>query len=251
MPTTEFVDVTSENVERTGFFCMMSKKKSEGYQRKLAWLRNRFDEGMRIKMLPLPLRGYIEYLPGESAWRAVNANGYMFIHCLWVVGKTRKQGYARQLLNSCIEDAQSSGMKGVAMLTSEKVWLIGKKLFLSEGFEIAETADPAFSLVVKKFGKHESPSLAGDWEKKAAACGRGLTVFYSDQCPYIPDAVANALDAAKEAGVRSNAVHLESRQQIMDVVPSPYGIYSMVLNGKMLAYHYLLKKDLMPLLESA
>lgn len=75
------INVNSENVEKTGFFCYMSKRKAEGYQRKLSWLKDRFAEGMRIKMLELPQRGFIEYIPGEYAWRAVNAEDYMFIHC--------------------------------------------------------------------------------------------------------------------------------------------------------------------------
>jgi hypothetical protein len=74
----EMIDVGAENVDKTGFFCFMSKKKSEGYQRKLAWLKDRFAEGMRIKMLALPERGFIEYIPGEHAWRAVHADGYLW-----------------------------------------------------------------------------------------------------------------------------------------------------------------------------
>lgn len=36
-----FIDVTANNVDETGFFCLMSRRKSEGYQRKLRWLRER------------------------------------------------------------------------------------------------------------------------------------------------------------------------------------------------------------------
>jgi hypothetical protein len=32
---------------------------------------------------------FIEYIPGEQAWRAVHADGYLLIHCLWVVGKSK------------------------------------------------------------------------------------------------------------------------------------------------------------------
>ena len=78
------IDVHAENVEQTSLFCMMSKKRSEGYQKKLAWLRARFDEGLRIRLLDLKEggRGFIEYIPGEYAWRPVFAEGFMFIHCL-------------------------------------------------------------------------------------------------------------------------------------------------------------------------
>jgi hypothetical protein len=92
-PFSEIITVTAQNIETTGFFCYMSKKKSEGYGRKLKWLKDRFNEGMRIKLLKLPERGFIEYIPGEHAWRAVHADGYLFIHCLWVVGKSKGKGF--------------------------------------------------------------------------------------------------------------------------------------------------------------
>lgn len=114
------IDVTPDNVEETGFFCLMSRRKSDGYQRKLRWLEARFDEGLRIKMLDLSKggRGFIEYIPGEYAWRPVEASGYLFIHCLWVVGKSKGNGYAKQLLRECIADAKRCGAQGVAMVTS-------------------------------------------------------------------------------------------------------------------------------------
>jgi hypothetical protein len=45
----KIIDVTADNVEERGFFCLMSRRKSTGYQRKLKWLRARFDEGLQIK----------------------------------------------------------------------------------------------------------------------------------------------------------------------------------------------------------
>jgi hypothetical protein len=113
----KIIDVNESNVDDLGFFCYMSKRKSAGYMRKLEWLKERFSEGMSVKLLELPDRGFIEYLPGEYAWRAVDAKGYMFIHCLWVVGKSKGKGYASALLDECIRDAEAAKLKGVAMLT--------------------------------------------------------------------------------------------------------------------------------------
>jgi len=114
----QLIEVNEGNVTETGFYCYMSKKNTEGYRRKLNWLKTRFAEGLKIKMLKLPERGFIEYIPGEYAWRPVDAKGYMFIHCLWVVGRSKGKGLATVLLNECIKDAQKEGMKGVAMITS-------------------------------------------------------------------------------------------------------------------------------------
>ena len=86
----EIVTVDATNVDEYGFFCYKSKPKSAGYRQKLGWLRERFAEGMRIQILYEGKRsvGFVEYMPGEAAWRAVDAAGYMLIHCIWVVGRT-------------------------------------------------------------------------------------------------------------------------------------------------------------------
>ncbi len=105
--------------------------------------------------------------------------------------------------------------------------------------------------MVKKFGKHPSPSFAGDWETKAEAFGNGLTVIRSDQCPYIVDATNTAVATAAKVGVKSQIVELRSRDDIMRLSPSAYGVFGLVLNGKLLSYHYQLEKELIPLLNQA
>lgn len=239
----KIVDVNTDNVEKTGFFCFMSKRKTEGFQRKLNWLKARFAEGMRIKMLELPERGFIEFIPGEYAWRAVNASGFMFIHCLWVVGKSKGKGYAGILLNECIHEAKQAKMKGVAMVTSEKVWLIGKKLLIKHDFESVEQVGP-FNLMVLKFDNSPAPTFTGNFEQKASRYGEGLMVISSAQCPYIPDATSLIFNFAKDRKIPVQAIELTSCQDVRDRAPSPYGVFNIVYNGQLLAYHYLLPKDL-------
>ncbi|MBC8186412.1 GNAT family N-acetyltransferase [candidate division KSB1 bacterium] len=246
----KIIDVNADNVEGSGFFCYMSKPKSEGYAKKLNWLKDRFVEGMRIKMFELPERGFIEYIPDEYAWRAVNAKGYMFIHCLWIVGKSKKKGLAGVLLDECISDAQAAGLNGVAMVTSERVWLMGKKLLVKHGFESVEEQKP-FNLMVKKFNDSPSPSFCQNWEQKASKYSDGLTVIYSAQCPYIVDATNTVLEFVKERGIKSRVVELKSCLDVRDLVPSPYGVFSIVYNGKLLSYHYLLPKDLVKMLDKS
>lgn len=244
----EMISVTAQNIESTGFFCYMSKKKCEGYQRKFNWLKDRFSEGMQLKMLKLPERGFIEYIPGECAWRPVHADGYLFIQCLWVVGRSKGKGFAGTLLNACIADAKRLKMKGVAMVTSEKVWMPRRSILDKHGFECVDTAPPAFSLMVKKFGRHRSPSFAGNWEEKAQPFGIGLTVVRADQCPYVVDATLAAEAAAEKAGVKIRVVEMKNRDDMLRLSPSAYGVFSLVLNGRLLSYHYQLEKDLLRLL---
>ena len=241
----DLIEVDALNVEKAGFFCYMSKPKSEGYQRKLHWLKARFAEGMRIKMLRLPERGFIEYIPGEYAWRPVDARGYMFIHCLWIVGRSKKKGYASLLLNECIADAQKAGMQGVAMVTSQGNWLVDKKPLLKQGFEVIDKAPPSFELFRLKFSDAPSPAFTSGWQEKMDRLGTGLTVFRTDQCPYIENAVTAALEAAQEADIPSQVIELESNQEVRDRAPCAYGVFSIVVNGQLLSYFGLGKADLL------
>jgi len=245
----EIIEVTADNVDELGYFCRMSKMQTEGNQRKLKWLKARFAEGLRLKMLKLPARGYIEHLPAEYAWRPVNAPDYMFIHCLWVVGRSKGQGYGALLLEECLSDAKQAGMAGVAMVTTEGNWLPRKKLLLKHGFAPVDDSPPAFELMAKTFGKALSPRFTGDWAKKQKRFGQGFTVIRTDQCPYIEDATQYFADTAKELGIGCKVVELTSSKVVRERAPSAYGVFNVVYNGKLFTYHHLMKKDIVKRLE--
>jgi L-amino acid N-acyltransferase YncA len=233
------IDVGRSNVDQTGFFCYMSKRRSEGFLRKMAWVKARFDEGMRIKMLEPPERGFIEYIPGEYAWRALNAPGHMVIHCLWVVGRSKGKGLGGLLLEACIADARKAGMCGTAMVASPGNWLAGRRIFEKHGFKAVSTAPPSFVLMVKRLGPGPAPSFPRDWEARAAHFGDGLTVVTSGQCPYHPAAVENLLAAAAKGRIKARAVELRTAREVQALSPTPYGAFSIVLDGKLIGYHYL------------
>jgi ribosomal protein S18 acetylase RimI-like enzyme len=187
--------------------------------------------------------GFIEYIPGEYAWRAVNAPGYLVIHCLWVVGKGKGKGYGAHLLKICLDDARAQGKHGVVMVASDGVWMAKKDLFLKNGFEEVEQAPPSFRLLVYRFDDAPLPTFPSDWEARQARFGEGLTVVRAPQCPYIEDAVNIALEYAAEKNIAARVVTFNSAADLQANSPSPYGVFGLVLNGKLLAYHYLLPKD--------
>ena len=49
---------------------------------------------------------FIEYIPAENAWVPIDADGYIYINCLWVSGSMKGHGYSNDLLNECIRDAK-------------------------------------------------------------------------------------------------------------------------------------------------
>jgi GNAT superfamily N-acetyltransferase len=238
--------VNAENVDQHGFFCYMSKRKAPGYTQKREWLSARFAEGLKIHMVhEIGGRtvGFIEYIPGEFAWRAVHAPGYLVIHCLWVVGKGKGKGYGARLIRICLDEARSQGKHGVVMVTSDGVWLANKDIFLKHGFVEVSQAPPSFSLLVQRFDNAPLPAFPGDWEARQARFSAGLTVIRTPQCPYIEDATRIALELAAKKGLPFQVVTFQSAQELQDNSPSPYGVFGIVLDGQLLSYHYLQGKD--------
>ena len=245
--TFEIITVDADNMAQHGFFCYMSKRKAPGYIQKREWLAARFAEGLKLNMVhEIGGRtvGFIEYIPGESAWRALHAPGYLAIHCLWVVGKGKGKGYGSRLLQTCLDDARAQNKDGVVMVASDGVWLAKRDIFLKHGFEEIAQAPPSFRLLAYRFGNAGPlPSFPADWEARQARFGAGLTVVRTPQCPYIEDATNLALEFAAGKGIPARVVTFRSAQELQENSPSPYGVFGIVLDGRLLAYHYLQRKD--------
>ena len=235
----EIIDTNADNICDYGF-CGIKNIKQEGYKRKTDWLKKRFSEGMRFKILHSAKEGFvgmIEYIPGRYAWRAVEAKGYMVIHCLFVLYKKYQgKGYGSQLIEECIKDAKREKMNGVAAVTRKGPWLAKKELFLKNGFELVGKAPPDFELLVKKFKKSApSPKFGGDWRERLGKYSKGLTIIRSDQCPYLEKWVGEISETAQgKFGLKAKIVELKTCKDAQNA-PSAYGTFSIVYNGKLIA----------------
>jgi len=241
----QIITMTESDLGKSQMFCGHSPSYRHGYNAKIEWLRRRLREGMRYTLLRVNGRnaGMIEYVPGENAWRGVEANGYLFIHCFWVIGQNRGHGYGRQLLQACLEDAR--GTHGVAVAVSKTHWLPTPKLFLKNGFELADQAAPSFDLLVKRFSP-EAPLPR--FKRPVQKAPPGLTLYHSDQCPYtqnVPDIVAKV---GEQLNIPVNIVYLDSAETAQES-PCPYGTLALFYNGELLTYHPAGTKKILELLE--
>jgi hypothetical protein len=98
----KLITLGEPDLGKVQMLCGHSPTYRAGYDAKIKWLRKRLNEGMRYTLLTVKGRnaGMIEYTPGEYAWRGVEADGFMFIHCFWVVGRNRGHGYGGQAQDS-------------------------------------------------------------------------------------------------------------------------------------------------------
>lgn len=254
MNSIEITDVNAANVDRLGFFCAMSKPQSEGYQRKLRWLKQRFAEGLKLKIITRGGRGFIEYIPGEYAWRGISAEHYMVIHCMWVVGRAKHRGCGKALLAECVHDAKVSGMAGVVAVSARgQLGLPPTSYFLKQGFAVVDTAPPGLDLVALRLHKASAPEFLRDWERKLQRFGQGLSVVCSPQCPYSESYISDICSVAQKCGIPAKVFRLETLHQLKEQSPSPYGSAAVVANGQVRVhlYHHMSQQRLRKLTAAA
>jgi L-amino acid N-acyltransferase YncA len=241
-PRHKIIDVKDENLDKFDLFCQKSHTKDNGYKKKKKWFMKRYKEGLRIKLLMIDegtrgfrSRGFIEYMPGEKSWRGVDAKGWFVIHCIWVVGKNKKFGLGSKLLRTCIADAK--GRDGVVVVTSRKNWLPDERLFIKHGFEkVDERASfKLYALRLKSAVKN--PRFYPISEKKKKSYGRGLTVFVSDQCPYIHNSMIGIQRLAEQAKIPLRIQHIENHDELKKHCVHPYGVFCVLLDGNVISYY--------------
>lgn len=224
--------------------CGIKNTSHPGRCEKRHWLKANLKFGLRAKTLVEPSGeacGYIEYLPGEHAWRGVDAAGYMFIHCLWNHSKRhQRQGWGSAMIEECLSDAKACGMKGVAVVSRSGPWLADRRLFLANGFDVVDTAPPDYELLIRKFdATAANPVFKSGWDEKVARYSRGLTIIRSSQCPYIAKFTAEIAETAKqEYGIKPKVVNLKSWRDAQNA-PTPYAVFALIYNGRLVADHQI------------
>ena len=239
----EFVKLTRENIEREHICCAISSNKDIQVMSKKNWLKERLDEGLVFLKGDVRGKCFIEYLPAEYAWTPIEAEGCMYIDCLWVSGKFKGHGYSNMLLERCIEDSREKGRTGLVILSSKK-----KRGFLSEpgymkykGFETVDTAQPYFELMYLPFdGSADKPRF----RNTALSCAnlpKGYVIYYTDQCPFTAKYVPLLENMAKARGAVFKAVHIKSREEARNA-PTPFPTFSLFYDGQFLTHEILSEK---------
>ena len=240
MHNNTLVKVGPKNLAECGIGCIRNRN-HPGYMRKVDWLRKRFAEGLRILLFRdetgKPL-AFLEYVPGEFAWRPVDAQGWIFIHCLWVISAgQRHAGLGTKLIRACVEEAERHGRVGVAAMVSNGMWMAGEEIFLNNGFTKISERD-RFGLVIYPLRKGAEPQFR-DVDKSASKYP-GLHIVYSDQCPMLSKSVNDVSEMAAQHGLKLQVTALKNAREAQNA-PSYYGTFSLLWNGRLLSDHYVSK----------
>jgi N-acetylglutamate synthase-like GNAT family acetyltransferase len=243
MSNVRIVTLTPENISDYGLCGYKDVKKHVELKRKIEWYAKYRLKGLTIKAAIAEdesYQGMIEYIPGEYAHRPVRAEGYMFIHCLFVGFKKEFKGHGigTRMIKGCVQDAKDKGMKGVAIVTRKGSFMAKKDIFEKLDFEVADKAKPDFQLMVLKFDKEsENPrfkDLEGNLEKYK---DKELVVMRSVQCPYTEKNVNAIVKSAEdEFGLDVELIDLETHEAVQDS-PCAFGVFCIIHNGEIVSYH--------------
>jgi hypothetical protein len=237
------INLTPDNIAEYGVCGYKDVKKHLELRKKIEWFNEHYPKGLRIKVILSNKGGYqgmLEYIPGKYAHRPVDAEGYMFIHCIFVGFKNefKGKGYASLLIDECVKEARIEKMFGAAVVTRKGPFMVNKEIFLKKGFRVADSAKPDFELLVKKFDdESENPTFKSNMIKNLKKYGKGLYVIRSPQCPYTEKNVNAILESAKNKF--NLKPHLIDLAEAKDVQCSPcaFGTFCIIYNEEIISYH--------------
>lgn len=229
----EYIRVTKDNLEKEHICCAISNNKAVQVSSKKAWLADRFDEG--IVFLKSVERGkcFIEYIPAENAWVPIDADGYMYIDCLWVSGSLKGHGYSNDLLQECISDSKEKGKKGLCILCAakKKPFLADPKFLKYKGFEVCDEADNGIQLWYLSFEKGAGVPQFRECAKHPHIDDAGYVLYYTHQCPFNAKYVPIIEETAKKNGVAFKAIQIMSREDAQNA-PTPITTYALFHDGE-------------------
>lgn len=244
----KYIRITKENIDNEHICCAMSNKQSLA---KKEWLKRRFDEGLVFYRSEERGKCFIEYIPAENAWVPIEADGYIYINCLWVAGSLKGHGYSNDLLNECIKDAESQDKKGVCILSAEgrkREFLSDPKYMAHKGFSVADVSDCGINLMYLPLIPNAASPKFKECAKHPKVEESGFVLYYTDQCPFTYYWVPRVEEAAKEHSIPLKTIHIESKSAAQSA-PTPVTTYALFYNGKFITHAIQTDKKFLSLIK--
>ncbi len=232
----QIITLDESNIDKEHICCAISDKKcKDSYELKKKWLKNEFKNGYVFRRLDARAKVFMEYGPAEKGWVPIVSPEYLVINCFWVSGQYKGKGYGKKLLQMAIDDAKKDKKKGLVTVVGTKKFhfMSDTKWLIKQGFKAVETTNSGFSLLVYKLdASAENPQF-----KEIAKTGQcenmdGITVYYSNRCPFSEFHVNNSLiETAKRRKLPLKIIKLDTPEKAQSA-PTPATIFSLFYNGK-------------------
>ena len=245
----DYIRVTKENLEREHICCAISNNNDVQVASKKAWLSQRFDEGLVFLKSVERGKCFIEYIPAENAWNPIDAEGYMYIDCLWVSGSFKGHGYSNDLLSACIDDSREKGKRGLCILSSakKKPFLADPKYLKYKGFSVCDEADNGVQLWYLPFTADAPVPQFKACAKHPRVEESGYVLYYTCQCPFNAKYVPIVAETALAHAVPFKAILLNSKEDAQSA-PTPVTTYALFYDGAYLTNEQMNDKRFLKLI---
>ena len=231
----EYLKITKENIDKEHICCAMSNNQSLA---KKEWLKKRFDEGLVFYRSVERGKCFIEYIPAENAWTPIEADGYIYINCLWVAGSMQGHGYADDLLSEAVREAKEQNKKGLCILSAEgrkREFLSDPKFLYHKGFKRADISDCGITLEYLPFSDNAEVPKFKPCAKHPEIEEKGFVIYYTDQCPFTNYWVARVAAAAKDNNITLKTVKITDKETAQNA-PAPSTTYALFKDGKFITH---------------
>ena len=209
-----YINLDMDNIEEEHICCAIGDPKhQDGVDKKKNWMKERLANGHVFRKLDARGKIFIEYEPIETAWVPISGENYEYIYCLWVAGRFKGNGIARELLEYAISDAKEKNMSGICTLVAKKKkpFLGEKKFFLHFGFEVVDSIQD-YELLALKFDDNDTPKF-NDNARLMKIDDEDFTIYYTNQCPYVEYEIRELTDYAESNNIKLNFIKIDSLEK--------------------------------------
>lgn len=209
-----YINLDIDNIEEEHICCAIGDPKhQDGVDKKKEWMKERLANGHVFRKLDARGKIFIEYEPIETAWVPISGENYEYIYCLWVAGRFKGNGIARELLEYAISDAKEKNMSGICTLVAKKKkpFLGEKKFFMHFGFEVVDSIQD-YELLALKFDDNDTPKF-NENARLMKINDEDFTIYYTNQCPYVEYEIRELTDYAESNNIKLNFIKIDSLEK--------------------------------------
>lgn len=236
-----FIQLSPQNIDQYDLCCVKSKK-HQGVTQKKEWLLKAFELGYECHVLwSEELKqsiALIEFAPESASWRQIDAPHFLVIQCL--IHKQKDNcglGIGSALIQKAVARAKELKLDGVVSLTSStESWIPEGRIFQNNGFTLGHQAY-GFELHYLLLNPKVLPPTIKNHDKQMTTY-KGLHLLYSPQCPMHQKCAEELAAEAKRLGLKLTVKELKEPDQA-NIIPSPFGTFALIHNGKVLSHHYI------------
>lgn len=245
----DYINVTKDNIEKEHICCAISNNKDIQVSSKKAWLTERFDDGLVFYKSVERGKCFIEFIPAENAWVPIEADGYMYIDCLWVSGSFKGHGFSTDLLDYAVDDSRKKGKRGMCILSSKKKrgFLADPKFLAHKGFSVCDESSCGIQLWYLPFDNDENKPKFKECAKAPHIDDKGYVLYYTNQCPFTAKYVPVIENIANENNVPFRSIHITTKEEAQNV-PAPATTYALFYNGEYVTNEILSDKKYIKIL---